>query len=121
MAKAKATSAPVTANIETKEKAEFLSFYNKAAKEKETPLIRVADAVTGIVGCEVEFESIMKWDKDASKAVFSYIKITIKKPIDGEFVGVKELLIGHNVEHNTKWVMVCKPEVEAPKVTAISC
>jgi hypothetical protein len=121
MKKAKVTSAPVAVKIEAKEKAEFLSFYNKAAKEKETPLIRVADAVTGVVGCEVELESIMKWDKDAQKAVFSYIKITIKKPVDGEFVAVKELLIGHNDEKNTKWVMVVKPEVQAQKQTAISC
>lgn len=122
MKKVKVTSAPVAAKIEAKGDAEFLSFYNKAAREKETPLFRVADAVTGICGVEVQLERLTKnWDKATEKAEASYIKISIKKLVDGEFVEVKELLVGHNDEHNTKWVMVIPTEVDVPKSKPINC
>ena len=122
MAKAKAASAPVAVKPEARD-AEFLSFYNKPTREKQTPTIVVTDPTGQTALCEVAFESIMKWDKDAEKAVFSYIKISLskKKVEGGEMEEVKSFLIGHSDSKNTKWVMVLKPEAEKVKQAVVSC
>ena len=123
MSKAKVISAPVAAKVEAKKDAEFLSFYNKASKEKQTPIVVVTDPTGKIALCEIEFSNITQWNKDAEKADFSYIKIEIRKRkvVDGEFEEVKGFVIGHNEEKNTKWVMVTKPEGEVAKPVVVSC
>jgi len=120
MSKKQATSAPVAVKTKAKD-AEFLGFYNKATQERLTNVLRVTDPTGKVCVCEIEFSSLMKWNKEAEKADFSYIKISVKKPVDGEFVEVKGYVVGHSDKKNTKWVMVTKPEGVAAKQEIVSC
>lgn len=113
---------------------EFMSFYNKATRERYTNSIMVAipaaqlkEMLAGgaetICVCELEVSSLMKWNKEAKKAEFSYLGVSVKKPVTGEkeFKEVKKLVIGHNDKFNTKWVMMPALEQAAAKKQEIAC
>lgn len=138
------TAASVNATVEavveqkavkhTGPKPDFMSFYNKATRERFTNSIMVAlpaaqlkEMLAGgaetICVCELEVSSLMKWNKEQKKAEFSYLGFSVKKPVTGEkeFKEVKKLVIGHNDKFNTKWVMMPALEQAAAKKQEIAC
>lgn len=119
MSKVAASNAKVEEAVKVQEKKDFMSFYNASTKEKLMPILRITDHTGQNVVCELEFSSIMKWNKDANKAEWSYVNMRISKPTTegGELDEVLKLTFGHSDKKNMIWVMKNKPEQEAKPIT----
>lgn len=112
--KASTSSKEVAKN---QEKKDFLSFYDSQNREKLMPIFRITDPTGKKVVCELEFSSIMKWNRDQGKADWSYVNLRVSKPLSegGKMGEVIKFTFGHSDKKNSLWVMKTKPEQEEEK------
>ncbi len=117
----KKNNAPVTTTQEHKEKADFLSFYDKKTREKLEPVFVITDP-SGKAVCHLEFSMMMKWDKEKERAEWAYQNLVVKKPLveGGEFEEVIRFVSGHKEKTNTPWTMIKKPEAEKPTQSKVT-
>ena len=94
MAKAKAVIAPETKAAVKEQTGTFVQFYDSKNRVHVAKSYNISnEAKTACVGSVVVSRS-QKKEKDAERVTYSYLRILIKRPINGEDVVVKDLSVG---------------------------